>query len=369
MNVVKFLTPKRLALLVIALPMAAAIAYYSVFAADRYVSESIVTVRQANEAGGVIPGMAMLLTGANPPSRQDNLYLREYMRSLDLMKRLDARLGLRQHYEAEKLDLVFRLFHSSSRERFLDYYRSRVDVTYDDAASLLSVHTEGFTPEFAYRLNQAILRDSEQFVNGFSHLIARVQLDFNNSELERSSERLQKAKSMVLAFQTEHRLLDPNAQAKAAGVLNTELQAALSKQEVELTSALGYLNEDSYQVKALRTQVAALRSQMSTESARATNVSFDGGDKLNELASKFQDLTLQAQFSQEAYKLTLAAVENARIDATRKLKSLVVIEPPSAPETAIYPRRLYNLVTLFVVCLLLYAISRLVVATVREHQD
>ena len=65
----------------------------------------------------------------------------------------------------------------------------------------------------------------------------------------------------------------------------------------------------------------------------------------------------------------VAAVENARIEASRKLKSLVVIEPPSLPETAQYPRRLYNVVTLAVISLLLYGIARLVIATIREHQD
>ena len=78
---------------------------------------------------------------------------------------------------------------------------------------------------------------------------------------------------------------------------------------------------------------------------------------------------LQAQFAQDAYKLALGAVENARIDATRKIKSLVVLEPPSKPETAEYPLVAYNLGTLLAICVLLYAIVRLVLATVREHQD
>lgn len=78
---------------------------------------------------------------------------------------------------------------------------------------------------------------------------------------------------------------------------------------------------------------------------------------------------MKADFALDAYKLSLAAVENARIDATRKLKSLVVIEPATLPETAEYPRRLYNLATLLIGCLLLYGVVRLVIATIREHQD
>jgi capsular polysaccharide transport system permease protein len=98
-----------------------------------------------------------------------------------------------------------------------------------------------------------------------------------------------------------------------------------------------------------------------------------GGDvrneKLNTLAIEFQGLEMKAQFALDTYKLALAAVENARIDATRKLKSVVIIDPPTLPETAEDPRRIYDTVTVLVVCLLLYGIARLVGATIREHQD
>ena len=46
-----------------------------------------------------------------------------------------------------------------------------------------------------------------------------------------------------------------------------------------------------------------------------------------------------------------------------------MLEPPSRPETAEYPLVTYNLATLLAICVLLYAIARLVLATIREHQD
>jgi capsular polysaccharide transport system permease protein len=46
-----------------------------------------------------------------------------------------------------------------------------------------------------------------------------------------------------------------------------------------------------------------------------------------------------------------------------------VVEPPSRPETAQYPLIAYNLATLLAICVLTYAIVRLVLATIREHLD
>ena len=142
---------------------------------------------------------------------------------------------------------------------------------------------------------------------------------------------------------------------------------SITKAETELRSLRTFLNEDAFQVKALRSQIEATRAQLDVERLRAT--AGTSNHRLNALTADFQELTAQASFAQDTYKLALTALENARIDAMRKVKSLVVIEPPSKPETALYPRRLYNLVTLLIVSVLLYGIVRLVLATVREHID
>ena len=179
---------------------------------------------------------------------------------------------------------------------------------------------------------------------------------------------VQGAGTALLAFQNRHRLLDPSAQAQATGVLTAELQAQRAKLEAELGGLRGFLNEDAYQIQALKSRIAALDRQIDAERKRATTDDSKGG-RLTKLALEYEALKLQAEFARDGYKLALAAVENARIDANRKIKSLVVVEPPSLPQTAEYPLVTYNMGTLLAVCLLLYAIARLALATIREHQD
>jgi capsular polysaccharide transport system permease protein len=352
----------------VVLPLLLYALYLGVFAADRFVSESIVTVRQSGGDGGGVPGAAMLLAGINPPAHEDTMYVREFVRSLGLLLRLEQRLHLREHFSAQTADWPFRLPKDASQEAFLEYYRQRVEVLYDERSALLKVRAQGFDAAYAQKLGQAILDESERFVNETSHRIARERLRFAEGELELASNRLQKAKTEVLTFQNRYQLLDPTAQAAALGVLATELEASRSRLEAELGGLRAFLNDDSYQVKALLSRIAALDRQIEAERRRATG-NTRRGERLNALAIDFQGLQLQADFARDAYKLALATVENARIDATRKLKSLVVVEPPSLPQTAEYPLRAYNMGTLLAICLLLYAIVRLVLATIREHQD
>ncbi len=358
---------KRLALLVIGIPMLLAVLYYAFLAANRYVSESIITVRQASDSGGGgVPGVALMLAGVNPSSREDTLFLREYIHSLDMLKHLDNTLNLREHFEGEKRDPFFRLYGGTTQEWFLDYYRSRVEVMFDDMSSLLTVRVEGFTPEYAQALHKELMAQSERFVNEISHRMAREQMAFAEGELTQSKERYFAAKNRLLAFQNKHNMLDPITQAQAMAGLSTQLEGEITKLEAELKNQLTYLQDDAHQIIALKNQIGAIKSQLEKERKRVAS----GGDaRLNTLAAEFQQLMLDTGFAEDTYKLALSAVENARIEASRKLKSLVVIESPTLPEKAIYPRQIYNLITLLLALLLLYGIVRMAIATIEDHRE
>lgn len=367
----KWLTSLRsrwLGVVLVLMPVLLYGAYLAVVASDRFVSESVIAVRQAGSDAGNVPGAALLLAGLNPPSREDTLYLKAFVHSRALLNELDAKLGLRAHFSTPRADWPYVLASDASQEEFVEYFRRRVELSFDNEATLLRIRTQGFDPAFSQRLNKAVLEASERFVNETSQRMARERLGFAEGELALAGERLQKARNDVLAFQTRHRLLDPAAQAQASGAVAAELEATRTRLQAELGALQAYLNDDAFQVQALRARIAALDRQIDTERARATTDDRKG-ERLNALAVQFQALQLQAQFAQDGYRLASVAVENARIDATRKIKSLLVVEPPSLPEEAEYPLKLYNLATLLAVCLLLFGVTRLVITTIREHQD
>jgi capsular polysaccharide transport system permease protein len=364
----KDFTSRRLMVAIIGVPMLLATLYLTVFAADRYVSESTVALQQSGSDLSSFPGAALMLAGLSSPSHADTLYLMHYIQSLALLKDLDAKLNVRSHYEAGHLDVFARLWGGASQEQFLEYYRSRVEVVLDDASSTLTVRVQGFDPAFAQQLNKTILEASERFVNEMSHSLAREKLDFAEHELARSAQRLETARTNVLAFQAKNGFLNPSIQAQASGALSAQMQASISKSEAELRGLRSFMTEDAPEVKTLRAQINATQAQLEVERARATGTGAKS-EQLGALTLDFQGLRMRAEFALDAYKVALVAIESARIEATRKVKSLVVIQPPTLPETAQFPRRLYDLVTLLVVCLLVYLVTRLVIATIREHQD
>jgi capsular polysaccharide transport system permease protein len=360
-------TAARLRVALIAAPLLIAAAYLAILAADRYVAESILAVRQNGEGPLGMDGLSMLLGSSSPSSRKDEYLLEAHILSSDMLDVLEQKLKLREAFSTPRADVIYRLGHNASREEFLDYYRQRVEIDVDDDSGLMRVRTQAFTPELAQALNREIITLSERFMNESSHRLAREQMAFAESELGKARTAVNMARDAVLDFQNRHGVLDPLAQAQASTGVTVELQAQLARQEAELKGLLGYLNEDTHQVKGLRGQIAGTRSQLHTESRRG--VAASGGENLNVVAGQYQQLLAEFQFAQDAYKLALTAVESARVESTRKLKSLVLVESPTRPDTAAYPRRLYTLIALLLALGLLYGIVRLIVATIEDHQE
>jgi len=324
-------------------------------------------VRQNGAEGAVGFNLTSLLGVSVPASLDDEKMLEAYILSMDILQVLDRKLGLRKAFNAPWADFIFRLGSGAAQEQFLDYYRSRVEVVVEEDSGLLRIRTQGFSPEAAAALNREVLALSERFINESSHRLAREQMEFAESERRKARSGVDRARNAVLKFQKAHDILDPVALAEASSGLTANLQAELSKQEAELKGLLGYLDEDAYQVEALRSQIAGMRAQLEAEGRRV--VKGPQGASLNVLAGEYQELLAELEFATETYKLAMTGVETARIESTRKLKSLVLVQSPMQPESAEYPRRFYLLFALFMGLALLYGIARLIVATIEDHLE
>lgn len=362
-----FASAVNLRLAIIILPLVLSAIYLSTLAADRYLAESIVAVRANGEGPVALDGLTAILGSNASSSRKDEYMLEAHIHSMDMLKQLEQKLQLREGFSEPRADFIYRLAHAASQEDFLDYYRNRVEVVVEDDSGLMRVRTQAFTPELADALNREIIRFSERFINESSHQLARDQMAFAESELKKARSAMNSARDAVLEFQNQHGVLDPLAQAQANTGVTVELQSLLARQEAELKGLLGYLNDEAHQVKGLQAQIQGTRAQLQSENRRGTSVA--GGTHLNVLAGEYQQLLSELQYAQDSYKLALTAVESARLESTRKLKSLVLVESPARPEAATYPRRLYTLIALLMGLSLLYGIVRLIVATIEDHQE
>jgi capsular polysaccharide transport system permease protein len=78
---------------------------------------------------------------------------------------------------------------------------------------------------------------------------------------------------------------------------------------------------------------------------------------------------IDTKIAEDAYKVAIVAVQDARIEATKKLRNLVTVVSPNLPDKAIYPRRIYNLITIAIGLLCLYGIVRFIIVAIEDHRD
>ena len=299
-------------------------------------------------------------------STEDIKLLQEYIKSFDMLQKLDEKINLRSLYEKQKIDLFFRIYSSTSKESYLKYYRDRIHILFDDTTGLLNVAVESFSPEDARIISAAILEESERFINEISHNIAREQLRFAQGELESAKQKYKDAKNELLAFQNEYGVFDPQSLAKTKAGFITEIELQISKKETELNTMRSYLNDNAPEIVALKAELRAHKEQLEKEKSKvASNAS---QDKLNDVVAQFEALYLNLSFAEDVYKTAITAVETTRIEIGRKAKQVVVIQSPYVPDSAAYPNKMYNIITIFVILTLIFGVVRLVRAIIDEHR-
>nr|WP_141080581.1 capsule biosynthesis protein [Campylobacter lanienae] len=346
--------------------MIAVIFYYTFIAADRYVSEVSLSVKSTDGSSPISLSGIESLVGVASSSTEDIKLLQEYIKSFDMLQKLDEKINLRSLYEKQKLDLFFRIYSSTSKESYLKYYRDRIHILFDDTTGLLNVAVEGFSPEDARNISAAILEECERFINEISHNIAREQLRFAQGELEGAKQKYKDAKNELLAFQNEYGVFDPQSLAKTKAGFITEIELQISKKETELNTMRSYLNDNAPEIVALKAELRAHKEQLEKERRKvASNAS---QDKLNDVVAQFEALYLNLSFAEDVYKTAITAVETTRIEIGRKAKQVVVIQSPYVPDSAAYPKKMYNIITIFVILTLIFGVVRLVRAIIDEHR-
>lgn len=344
----------------------AAAFYWGVVASDRYVSEAHVVIQRTDLNGGQMVDFSTPF-GSTGSGRADQLLLRDYLLSVDILKKLDARLNLRGHYSTWYRDPLSRMwFEDSPLELFYRHFLSMVSVEFDDYAGVLVIRAQGYDPRTAHALAAMLVAEGEQYMNALAHDLARDQVGFLERQAGDMSARTLRARRAVLEYQNRKGLVSPQGTADNVAAIVGRLEAQLADLRTRRTAMLGYLMPDSPNIAELNLQINAVEKQIGQEQARLVS---PNGKKLNSIVEEFQRLQMNAEFSQDVYKTALVALEKGRIEATRTLKKVSVLQAPTLPQYPLEPRRIYNTVVFSLVALLLAGIVQLLAAIIRDHKD
>lgn len=340
--------------------------YLIVWAAPQYESQSQLIIKSSEGGSSFDPSSLLMATVSGSAASEESKIVEAYIQSADMLNHLEDAIQIRAHYTSDEADLFSGLPSSHSEEDFYQYYLNHIDVTVDSSSAVITLKARAFTPEYATLINSTIVAKAEAFINAINNDLAKSKLVFAKGEHAIVEQKLQQAKTDLLAFQSKYDVLDPTAEGAAFQQIAFSLQATLAQKKAELRTMRTMMSETAPEIVNTRREISALEQQLAEQKSRISNNEDTGALSVSELMAQYSNLKVQLELAIQAFSSSLITLENARVETYQKLQHLVTIESPTRPDDNQYPEVTYNLTLFAVILLVLYGIVRIVIATIRE---
>lgn len=355
---------RRFFTLFVLIPTAFVFLYLALFASNIYISEARFAIRGQNAA----PSLDFLTTLFRAPtsSLNDSYIVYNYIYSQDMLKKLDDKLGIRQHYSDRKRDIWFRLWSKPTQDELLRYWKWAAVATFDPDTSILSVSVKGFTPEMAQAVCLGVLENSEALVNAMNERARSDAISQAQQEVTRAEERIRTAQASLKRYRESTVILDPQAVATGLYAVVNQLEGEVTKTTAELAEAHTFMKANSPKAITLRNRLSVLEKQLATEKLRLAGA-LEKDAPLSALISEFQSLMLEEEFARKQLTSAMASLEAARVQAEGKTLYVESFEKPVLPDESLYPRPVLFSLIFLVAALLILGLVSLIIAAIREH--
>lgn len=352
-------------ILIVILPTILAIIYYTFIAAGKYVVETRFSVK-----GNEMQQLDLLSGLAGIPSQggtsTDSYIVQDYIHSFDMVKAINQDLPIEKIFNHADADWFSSLGKQTSQVELLDYWNKFVTASYDPTTTIITLKVRTFSPHDTKTLSEAILHHSEILVNNLSERARNDDLAFAEAEVARAEKRVANARLLMNNFRVEVQDLDPTQTASSKMMLIGELEVELAKAQAELNTLTSYMDNQAPSAVNLRQKVAGLKRQVKNE--RQSIASKEGHKSaLSGVFAEYEPLVAERTFAEKAYISSLASLEAARVEASRKHRYLATFVEPSLPDEATEPRRIRSILTVFLAASLSWIISLLGVGIIKEH--
>lgn len=357
----------RLFLATVVTPTLLAIGYFGFVASDVYISESRFVVRSPERQ--TASPLGLILKGAGFSRAEDDAFaVQNFILSRDAAKALDDELKIKQAFSAQAIDMFSRfpgLDWDDSFENFHRYYQKRVDLQLDSASSIATLTVRAFTPQDAHAINRKLLEHAEALVNKLNERGRQDMIRFAANEVA-DLEKKAKAAALALArYRNEKGVIDPEKQSAIPLQQIAKLQDELIATKAQILQ-IEKVARDNPQLPILRSRAGMLEQEIQAETLRVAG----GGDRsLAGKAAEFQRLALEKEFADKMLASAMSTLEQARNEAQRQQLYLERVVQPNLPDEALEPRRVRNILAVFVLGLIAWGVLGILGASIREHMD
>ena len=341
-------------------------------AADRYVSNTAFSVRNADTSSALqlLSGIGQLGVSS---SSSDTDILYQFIQSQELVSKIDAKINLRKIWSQAdpQIDPVFAYHPPGTIEDLMRYWPRMVKVYNDSGTGILNVQVQAFNPQDAQTIAQMIYDDSSEMINRLSAIAREDATRYAREDRDDALERLKIARTALTAFRNRTQIVDPAASVQNQMGLLSSLQTQLAEtliaratlQDTVPANDPRLLQEDR-RIEVIRAQIALERKNLGL----GNSTSSDDPTAFADLVGEYERLAVEQQFAEQTYTAAMAAYDAAAAESRRQSRYLAAHVNPTLSQASEQPQRLMLLSLAALFAFLLWSIVLLVFYALRDRR-
>lgn len=340
--------------------------YMLIIASPRYVSEAQFIVRHGSSQQPSGLGIALQGVGLSV-AQSDAFAVHEYMTSRDALKTVNAGGFVTRAMSRPGVDFLSqrpRFWEKPSFETLYKGFQDYLTVGYDSTTGISTIRVSSFTAQDALKLNQALLANSEDFINRLNERAMDDAVAQNERSVSEAETRLTGIQARLSAFRDREQFIDPETAVREFAELSGTLSGTLATLRAERAQVAAQTPE-SPQLPILDGRIRAYEAELEAQHSKIAGETTSLAPKVG----MFEAMTLEREMAARALASASQNLDSSRQEARRQQLYLEQVAQPNLPDRPSEPRRLFLILTVLIASLVTYGLGWLVVAGVREHRQ
>lgn len=351
-------------------PSIVAAVYYFAVASGQYVSETRLVVRtigisesfdtsEKRDGRPVIGGDSLT---------QDSYIVANYLRSPQIVRTLEARIGLRAIFSRSDIDWLSRLPSDASFETLYKYWLRHIETYVDGPSGIIIFTVRAFSPHDSVAISSAALEASNEMIEKISEKAKNDLVSRGEREVKSSLQEYQQALDNLREYQNSTGILDPISSAKMASTIITKLTEEKLRLSVDLKSLEAANADNTARGRQLRRSIRALDDEIQIrQNSIAGNIA-TGDTRLSSSLSEFSRLETRRIVNQALYEATVRNLDTARSTALKRTTFISIFSDAHVPDEATYPDRFSQWIVLTAGLFTLWMTATLVWMSIEDHR-
>ena len=321
------------------IPVVAGIAYYGLVASDRFVTEARFAIRPA-VGGEEKAGSSSTLGIPQAMITQDTAIAMEYIHSRPMIEALERNgMPVREMFSRASIDYPSRFDAAKPIERFLRYWRDRVETAAEGHSAIVTLRVNAFSPEESLALTRAVMAEAERMVNELTVRNRASALEETTRELARTEEQMTNLRLAMRDLRNTDGVLDAGRTADANLKMLGELRSTRISLQIRQTTLARDLGPGAGSMQELKTQIAQIDETIAGIERASASTAPQEKRLLSETMGSFEALETERRNIDKYFAQVITAHERAQIIAARQLEFFSPVVEPILPTSSQAPRR------------------------------